>query len=239
MIASVMLWSLVLPYYAISVFVRSEVFVFYRRPDLARIEVFASLSHSSASVTAIFPFLFTGPVYSLLFFAASVDKDVLLSYPFLFNKFILRRAVSFPDPSPGIDLSTLTPVPVRRRLYKRVIRKSRQYDPPLSFLDYDIPLPPRPDPGFRTMARLPPVPELPKPEKIHVDPRSREGRSMQDRPRRGSRVFEEAIRRHIETRDDRPLYTISETPVVDDGLPLNYFFGPIVPLSREDVENSV
>ncbi|KAL5525153.1 hypothetical protein ACEPAF_9022 [Sanghuangporus sanghuang] len=220
MIVVVMLCTICTPYYTLSVLYQADHISIAQKPDFYRVEIFDSLSNASSSVTTMRLFLWSGPLYSVLLFAASIDKSVIESYPFVFKKYVLRRPVGAnPDPSPGIDLSSLTPVPVRKHVHRRVIRKSRQYDPPLSILDFDIPLPPRPHPGYRANAMLPPVPTSAptpqqgprKPEVAYVkDVRGSCQRSLA--PKRGSREYKEAICQYVEANVKFPMYIIPESP---------------------------
>lgn len=212
-----MLWTVSTPFIAFVILALSKSMLLSQKPDLSRIDVFSSVSAASPNTKTMSIFLWSGPFYSVLLFAASIDRAVLLSYPYYFRKHILREPVGpRPDPSPGIDLSTLSPVPVRRRLHRRVIRESRQYDPPVSFFEYDIPLPPRPDPGYRSTTIPPPTPmssltmdELQVPEPVYVT----DGSSQRIRgPRRGSREYAEAINRHVEANMKFPMHPIPESP---------------------------
>ncbi|KAI5120623.1 hypothetical protein M0805_009383 [Coniferiporia weirii] len=228
MICVVMLWTLALPYYAISVFAHSDSFVFAGRPDVIHISVFASLSRASTSVVAIKPFLWTGPVYSLLFFAASVDKDMLLSYPSLFKKLIFRRRTTSKSSGSVVDLSTLAPAPIHQRIYEQVTHASQQYNSSLPFIDYDTPPTDPADP--ETLTSAPPVPQLSILEAAHIYPEEEgEEQPVQQRPRKGSREFRKAMRRHDKTRDNRPLYTIPEEPLRwDDTGSIQYGYGASV-----------
>ena len=223
MIVVVMLCTICAPYYALSVLYSAGDIKIAEKPDFYSVEVFDNLTNASPSVTTMRLFLWSGPLYSALLFAASVDKSVIQSYPFVIKKYILRRHVGAnPDPSPGIDLSTLTPAPMRKRIHRRVIRKSRQYDPPLSALDFDIPLPPRPPPGYRATAALPPVPaptlipneEPRRPEPAYVGDVRRARRKKAQR--RGNIEFEKAMRHHVEANMKFPLYNIPEAASLDE-----------------------
>lgn len=225
MIVIVMVCTFAILFYSLVLYITGGLGPIHN-PDFSRIDVFSSLSTTPHSVHALRLFLWSGPLYSFLFFAASIDKDILYSYPLFFKKYILRQPVGMrPDPCKGIDLSTLTPIPVRKRIHRRVIRKSRQYDPPLSILDYDIPLPPRPDPGFRTTAPLPPLPTPPKlalkahrSTGMYMSTKAKARRISQflsGSPKKiRSRGFHEAMRQHAMTYIDKefPISTIPEYP---------------------------
>lgn len=241
MIIIVMIWTFSTTFYALA-YTLTDLSFSYNH-DFSRVNVFNSLSTAPPSVYALRLFLWTGPLYSFLFFAASIDKDVLYSYPLFFKKYILRQHVGmFPDPCKGIDLSTLTPIPVRKRIHRRVMRKSRQYDPPLSILDYDIPLPPRPDPGFRTTAPLPPLPTPPnlarkahRSKGMYMNTKAKARRISQylSPKKTRSRAFHEAMRQHAMTYIDKefPITRIPEypSPIATPTFRLKGYF----PLERE------
>lgn len=134
------LWIFLTPILPLIIFINSH-FVGFTKPQLGRIDVFQSFASASPTASAMLLVPWSIPVYSILFFIANIDKDVLESFPFLFSKHVLDRSPMNPDPSPGVDLTTLTPIPVRKRIHRRVIRASRMYDAPVTDEEFDIEIP--------------------------------------------------------------------------------------------------
>ena len=75
------LWIVLTPIYSLVIFVRSHHLTFFQKPDLSRIGIFLSYSVASPEATSMQLFLWSIPVYAILFFIANIDWDVLDSFP--------------------------------------------------------------------------------------------------------------------------------------------------------------
>ena len=155
----VTIWYAIFAYYSIAFIAQTDSFTFYRVPDLRRIE-YVSSYETNLGIPPTFFLLWSAPVFALSFFLVRCsDNEVYRSLPFFRKRYDLCRPLMNPDPSPGVDLLNLTPIPVRRIVHKRKVRASRFYDAPRSIQDFDIPIPSRPISGDLKWTALPPVPE--------------------------------------------------------------------------------
>ncbi|THH04132.1 hypothetical protein EW145_g5746 [Phellinidium pouzarii] len=238
----IMLWTVTLWIATLSLYIMlniapdfSDVSAFPRR-DLTRIEIFKSLYHASTSVSEIRALLWTGPIFSLLFFVINMGKDALLSYQYAFNKLVRRRPVALAGPEAGPDFS-MALVPARRRIKRQSVYDPRQRDrslPPSNLATAP------PSYSVVSPARVFPVPELSTPDVAymsHMYARSESGVGQQ-KSRNGRREIRKAMREHARTRDQRPLYVIPEAAYVSTkGYPSSTSAGGSLARSQNETYN--
>lgn len=201
MICVVVLWTYAMVIYALAISAKSRELVFASRPDLSRIEFLESFS-GSPSASEIEVLLLTAPFFSVLLFAASIDKNIFSAISSLANRGIRRSTDTWHDPDFDLD-KKLTSIPTKRGVRERTDSEQilmHEVARLIWELEGRRPLV-APEPAFDPRPRIPD-------RWLRYENRSRE--TMQQRPRRGSREYDAAMWLHAQARDPRPLSTIVE-----------------------------